>query len=189
MNIKRITGGKTTKKKKFNYIDENNKVITDKEVIERINKLVIPPAYKEVKIADTPKNYLQATGIDDKGRKQYIYRPSFVEKRAKGKYCQLKHFGQMIGQIRRDIRQNMLSDKPIQSKEKMMSLILYLLDTCHFRIGNIHYYNQHKTHGVSTLLISHLTFKPKELDIEFVGKKSVINKCSVKYQLKIKLIK
>jgi len=189
MNIKRITGGKTTKKKKFNYIDENNKVITDKEVIERINKLVIPPAYKEVKIADTPKNYLQATGIDDKGRKQYIYRPSFVEKRAKGKYCQLKHFGQMIGQIRRDIRQNMLSDKPIQSKEKMMSLILYLLDTCHFRIGNIHYYNQHKTHGVSTLLISHLTFKPKELDIEFVGKKSVINKCSVKDPLTIKLIK
>jgi DNA topoisomerase-1 len=189
MNIKRVTGKTATKKKNFNYVDHNNKPITSTEVLERINKLVIPPAYKDVKIANTSKNYLQATGIDDKGRKQYIYRHSFVEKRAKGKYCQLKHFGEMIGQIRRDIRQNMLSDKSIQNKDKMMSLILYILDTCHFRIGNIHYYNQHKTHGVSTLLVSHLTFKDKELYIEFVGKKGVINKCSVKDPLTIKLMK
>jgi DNA topoisomerase-1 len=189
MNIKRITKSNNTKKKHFNYVDRNDKQITNGAVLDRINKLVIPPAYKEVKISDVSNNYLQATGIDDKGRKQYIYRPSFIEKRAKGKYCQLKHFGQMIEQIRKDIRQNMLSDKPIQDKTKMISLILYILDTCHFRIGNINYYNQYKTHGVSTLLISHLKFGPRELDIEFIGKKGVINKCSIKDPLTIKLMK
>lgn len=189
MEIQRVTKNPRSKKKKFDYLDPKGDPITNGETLERINKLVIPPGYKDVKIANTSRNYLQAIGIDDKGRKQYIYRPSFVEKRTKDKYCQLKHFGQIVEQIRRDIRKTLLSDKSIQNKEKMICLMLYILDTCHFRIGNIHYYNNHKTHGVSTLHISHLKFKPREVDIEFIGKKSVLNKCSLKDPLSIRLLK
>jgi len=189
MDIKRIAKNPGSKKKNFSYLDQDDKKITNSDLLGRIDKLVIPPGYKDVKIANTSRNYLQAIGIDDKGRRQYIYRPSFIEKRTKSKYCQLKHFGETIEQIRKDIRKNMLQDGSIQNKTKMISLMLYILDTCHFRIGNIQYYNKHQTHGVSTLHVKHLTFKPRELSIEFVGKKSVINKCTIKDPLTIRLLK
>lgn len=189
MDIKRVTKNPRSKKKVFTYLDRNDVHITNTDLLGRIDKLVIPPGYKDVKIANTSNNYLQAIGIDDKGRKQYIYRPSFIEKRAKNKYCQLKHFGETIEQIRKDIRRNMLQDGSINNKIKMISLMIYILDNCHFRIGNIHYYNQHETHGVSTLHVKHLTFSTNELNIEFIGKKGVVNKCKIKDPLTIKLMK
>ena len=83
----------------------------------------------------------------------------------------------------------MLSDKPIDDKNKMIALIIYILSNCYFRIGNIHYFNEHKSHGVSTLQSNHLTFKNNKLDIEFIGKKGVLNTCLLEDALSVKLLK
>ena len=78
LQIKRIDVNPKSKKKRFIYLDKKNKQISDNESLTRFKKLNIPPAYKEVKISLTSNNYLQAIGVDDKGRTQYIYNKSFI---------------------------------------------------------------------------------------------------------------
>ncbi len=189
LKIKRVTINPKSKKKRYIYLDEKNKQINDEETLSRIKKLVIPPAYSDIKISNDSNHYLQAIGIDEKGRKQYIYKKSFIEKQSKNKYCQLKHIGEKISEIRKDVRATMLSDKSISDKEKIIALVIYILDHCYFRIGNIHYFNEHKSHGVSTLQTNHLKFKESEVEIEFIGKKGVVNNCILKDPLSIKLLK
>lgn len=189
LEIKRIVVNPKSKKKRFIFLDKHNTQIKDIETLSRVKKLVIPPAYTDIKIANNPNNYLQAVGIDVKGRKQYVYKKSFVDKQSKNKYCELKHIGEKIIQIQKDVRALMLSDKPIDDKNKMIALIIYILNTCYFRIGNIHYFNEHQSHGVSTLQTKHLTFKNNKLEIEFIGKKGVLNTCSLDDALSVKLLK
>jgi DNA topoisomerase IB len=190
MQIKRVAiNPQSQKKKRFIYLDKRNDQIKDPETLERIKKMSIPPAYTEIRISANPNNYLQAVGIDDKGRRQYIYNKSFVIRQSKNKYCYLKHFGENISKIRQDVRAILVNDKPITNKEKMIALVIYILDKCYFRIGNIHYFNKNDSHGVSTLKSKHLIFKEKELKIEFIGKKGVFNECLVKDQLIISLLK
>ena len=189
LDIKRIIVNPKSKKKQYIFLDKHNTQIKDPEILSRVKKLIIPPAYTDIRIANSSNNYLQAVGIDDKGRKQYIYKKSFVEQQSKTKYCELKHIGEKIIQIQKDVRALMLSDKPIDDKNKMIALIIYILSNCYFRIGNIHYFNEHKSHGVSTLQSNHLTFKNNKLDIEFIGKKGVLNTCTLEDALTIKLLK
>ena len=189
LEIKRIVVNPKSKKKRFIFLDKHNTQIKDPETLSRVKKIVIPPAYTDIKIANNPNNYLQAVGIDDKGRKQYVYKKSFVDKQSKNKYCELKHIGEKIIQIQKDVRALMLSDKPIDDKNKMIALCIYILNTCYFRIGNIHYFKEHQSHGVSTLQTKHLTFKNNKLEIEFIGKKGVLNNCSLDDALSVKLLK
>ncbi len=189
LKIKRIAINPRSKKKRFIYLDEKNNQIKDPSTLSRIHKLVIPPAYTDIKIANTAHNYLQAVGIDEKGRKQYIYNKKFVASQSRNKYCQLKNFGTHINQIRKDVRNIMMNDMPVDDKEKMIALVIYILDNCHFRIGNIHYFNEYQSHGVSTLQTKHLTFSPSEVKIEFIGKKGVLNTCIFKDALSIKLLR
>ena len=70
LKIKRLTVNPNSKKKRFIYLDEKNKQINDTETLDRLKKLVIPPAYTDIKIANSPNNYLQAVGTDEKGRTQ-----------------------------------------------------------------------------------------------------------------------
>jgi DNA topoisomerase-1 len=189
LSIKRVTINPKSKKKSYIYLDKNNNQIKDPETLNRIKKIVIPPAYTDIRIANSNNNYLQAVGTDDKGRKQYIYKKSFVDKQSKNKYCQLKNIGANIERIRKDVRALMLSNKPIDNKDKMIALVIYILDNCYFRIGNIHYFNNHESHGVSTLQCKHLKFKNQHVDIDFIGKKGVRNQCSITDSLAIKLLK
>lgn len=177
-------------KNKFRYLDQNNKEIKNNDVLDRIDKLVIPPAYKNVKIAKNPYHYVQAIGEDDKGRRQYLYRQSFVKRQETNKYCQLQNLGSHLHKIRAKIRQNLKSTKSFDTKDRVISLVLYLLDNCYFRIGNINYYKLHNSHGVSTLQPKHITFLDNgEIEIKFIGKKGVLNQCNVKDKVVISLIK
>ena len=79
LKIKRITINPKSKKKRFIYLDQKNKQINDIETLSRIKKIVIPPAYTDIRIANSENNYLQAVGTDEKGRTQYIYKKSYIE--------------------------------------------------------------------------------------------------------------
>ena len=189
MIIKRVKLNSKKGTHRFIYLDGNNKHINDNKTLDRIKKLSIPPAYTDIKISNDENHYLQAVGIDDKGRKQYIYKDTFVSKQSKFKYCQLKHFGQHISEIRKNIRAIMLNDNPVMSKEKIIALVIYILDNCHFRIGNLIYYTKHKSHGVSTLQPKHFKKVGNSFEIEFIGKKGVLNKCILEDPVAVKLIK
>jgi DNA topoisomerase-1 len=191
LEIKRIDiNPKNKTKKRYIYLDKKNNQIKDPETLTRLKKIYVPPGYSDVRISSSANNYLQAYGFDDKGRKQYIYNKSFIAKQSRNKYCELKHFGQHITKIRQDINNILSSDKALLSYEKMVALVIYILDNCYFRIGNIHYFNEHESHGVSTLRTKHLKFKNNdELSIEFIGKKGVFNQCIIKDKKIIKILK
>ena len=188
MDIQRRSNGyKQTKKKKvksFKYYNQKtNKIVNDKKNIERINKLRIPPAYKNVLISGNSRSKVQAIGVDDKGRKQYIYNENFIKKQSETKFNHLILFGKYVTKIRRDIKK-IIADtsrgkRDITSKQSLIALVLFLVDTCHFRIGCQKYKLLYKTYGVTTLNKTHFKRINKNYSVEFIGKKGVVNKSVV----------
>jgi len=177
------------KTQKFVYLDTNNKLVKDPKIILRINKLRIPPGYHNVQIAEKPGQSLQAIGLDDKERKQYIYHPKFIQKMENEKFSDLIHFGNNIRQIRRNINNNIKNLKSIDDKNKVINLILYLTDKCNFRVGNQKYCEDNKSYGLTTLNSKHFKFHNNNATIEFVGKKNVINSDTVSDNNIVKLLK
>src|SRR6476646_1833468 len=55
----------------FIYIDVDGQKIRDRDEIQRIESVAIPPAYQNVWICPYANGHIQATGRDAKGRKQY----------------------------------------------------------------------------------------------------------------------
>ena len=188
MDIVRKSNGTISKKGKktykFKYIDKTSKKrIRDTKTITYIESIKIPPAYKRVVISRNSRSKILAIGEDDKKRKQYIYNPKFTEKQVDVKFKELILFGKYIKRIRRDMRKvitdTALGKRDILSKETLISLVLFLVDNCHFRIGCEKYKVLYKTYGVTTLNKSHFTKINDKFDVEFVGKKGVVNKASV----------
>ena len=178
---------------KFIYFDKKTKKrIKNKRTIKRINNLKIPPNYSKVKISKKNNSKVQAIGVDDKNRKQYIYNKKFIEERQEIKFQDLISFGKKIKRIRRDYNRILESDLSIDSKEINISIVLYLLDKCKFRIGTEEYRKKYQTYGITTLNTNHLLFRnnnnEREVEIKFIGKKKVVNTNIIKNKNIIKLL-
>lgn len=119
------------------YFDEDGLRIRDKAIIQRINTLAIPPAYRDVWICRDPLGHLQATGRDARGRKQYRYHPLWREVRDAAKYERLLAFGNALSGLRREL------DKRLRvrqlNREKVVAAVIMLLDETCVRVGNQEY--------------------------------------------------
>ena len=179
MEVRRALVDSNTKK--FRYFHKSTKkTIKHKKTLLRIKSLKIPPNYRKVKISKSPTSKVQAIGEDTKGRKQYIYHPDFVEEQQEAKFQDLIHFGKSIKRIRKDYKRVIESNTNLYNggklnEEKIISLVLYLLDECKFRIGTEEYKKKYQTYGATTLNADHILFKGDEVVISFIGKKSVAN--------------
>ena len=168
-----------TKGKKFQYFDLDKKIITDKKIIERINKLVIPPAYKNVWICPYKNGHLQAVGYDTKGRKQYRYHPLWNKISQKEKYTHLIDFARLLPKIRKKIKKD-LTLKGIP-RHKVMAAVVYLLENTLVRIGNEEYEKDNKSYGLTTLKNRHADIAGTDkILLQFKGKSGVYHK--VKFQ-------
>ena len=175
---------------KFKYIDRKTKTrITDKKTLKRINNMRIPPAYKKVKISKKSTDKIQAIGIDDAGRKQYVYSKKFVQDQQEIKFQDLIQFGKRIKRIRKDVKYNISKKSDIYDRSKIISIVIYLMDHCNFRIGTEEYKNRYNTYGATTLSGNHMLFKEGEVEIKFIGKKSVENVSTIKNNDAILLLK
>ena len=166
---------KRTKKLIWEYFDQRGKLITNKKVIERCNKLVLPPAWEDVWITTNPKAHLQATGKDAKGRLQYRYHEDWTKARAAEKFDGMTVFAKTLPTIRKQVESDLkLEGMP---KDKVVALIVKLIDLYHFRVGNDEYARKNKSYGLTTLKEGHMKIDRSksaegELDaiFEFVGK-------------------
>jgi DNA topoisomerase-1 len=181
---KKNKDNKTTKKSKKVFHIINNKVVTDKQIIERLDKLYIPPAYKDLVVAKSETNKIQVIGTDNRGRRQYIYNPTYTKKRNTRKYDDVMDLGKSIIKIEKDntTMLNELSKKSYSQwvlPEDYIPIIIYMLRTYNFRIGNECYANDNESYGITTLKKEHIHFLGKDTSskfkIEFVGKKGIIN--------------
>lgn len=169
---KRRKGGKVLV---WDYFDPKGKLITNAKVKERCNKLVLPPAWQDVWISVDASAHLQATGVDARGRLQYRYHAAWTAARAEEKFNGMTRFAKMLPRIRRKVDTDLkLEGMP---RDKVVALIVKLIDIYHFRVGNDEYAKSNKSYGLTTLKEGHVTFDwsksaEGELDavFEFVGK-------------------
>jgi DNA topoisomerase IB len=93
--IRRIKRGKG-----FAYLNPDDSKVDDAEVLGRIHELVIPPAWTDVWISPYPGGHIQATGIDQKGRKQYLYHPKWRQRRDQAKFDDMVRFARALPAMR-----------------------------------------------------------------------------------------
>ena len=154
--------------KGFSYRGPDGKTITDKAERQRLASLAIPPAYTDVWICPDPRGHIQATGRDDKGRKQYRYHPDFRAVRDSAKYDHMLEFAHVLPQIRERVDQDM--SRRGMPAEKVVATVVHLLENTMIRVGNADYVKQNKSHGLTTLRDRHVTFEGNEVRFRFKGK-------------------
>lgn len=174
--------------KGFAYYYPDDTKITDKMELTRLRTLAIPPNYQNVWICPFANGHIQATGRDNRNRKQYIYHPLWQEARKKQKFDSMLLFGKAIVLIREHI--NEILNQPLSlNKNQMICAILYLLDTSCIRIGNAIYAKENKTYGLTTLRKKHLSINHNQAILSFEGKNSKVWKINLKNKKIIKILK
>ncbi|WP_447919870.1 DNA topoisomerase IB [Achromobacter aegrifaciens] len=155
----------------FHYLDTRGKRIVDAREIERIDALAIPPAYEQVWICPSPLGHLQATGRDARGRKQYCYHPDWTAVRDASKYQSLAAFGQKLPRIRRQVERDLRT--PGLSQDKVIAVLVRLLEATLVRIGTREYARANKSYGLTTLKRRHATVTGDRYRFRFQGKSGV----------------
>ncbi|MFD2565127.1 DNA topoisomerase IB [Aquimarina rubra] len=157
------------KNKKGFFYQLNGKELSTKKHVERIKSLVIPPAWNNVRIATIDNGHLQAVGRDLKNRKQYRYHPLWKTIRNQTKFYKMADFGKQLTKIRKKVDNDL--EKPGWPKDKVLALIIRLMEETHIRIGNEQYAKRNKTYGLSTMRTRHVNIEKDNIKFEFVGKK------------------
>ena len=171
----------------FRYLDEKGHAIADEKTLARIHSFVIPPAWEQVWIAPNPKFHLQVTGVDAAGRKQYRYHPAWDAARSLTKFSRLLAFGQKLGELRQQLCHDLA--RPGLDREKVIALVLTLMDQSFIRIGNEEYAKKHESYGLSTLEDKHVTIHGADVRFAFVGKKGVPHDVTIHDQKLARLVR
>ncbi len=156
----------------FKYLDQNDRAVKDRSEIERIKSLVIPPAWTHVRVNPSATGKIQAVGMDTTGRVQYIYHPTFAARQKKKKFAKLEQFGNVLPRLREATNRDIALDG--RPREKVMAVVMRLINSLYFRVGTDHSARHYKTYGITTLQKRHLTIGRKgTLRFDFVGKSHI----------------
>ena len=152
----------------FVYRDADGRTIRDPDVLARVRALAVPPAWIEVWICPAPNGYLQATGRDARGRKQYRYHKRYRNRREAAKYERLIAFASALPKIRarvdHDLARNGLD------REKVLAAIVRLLELTLIRVGNDEYARLNRSFGLTTLRDRHASVRGSSVRFRFRGK-------------------
>jgi DNA topoisomerase-1 len=149
--IRRLRAGKG-----FRYVTPENRPLAADKDLRRIASLAIPPAYRDVWITLQTRGHLQATGRDARGRKQYRYHPEWRQVRDSAKFDRMVAFGEGLAGLRRILKRDLAL--PGLPREKVLAVIVSLLDATRVRIGNSEYARDNKSFGLTTLRGRHVKF-------------------------------
>jgi DNA topoisomerase-1 len=154
--------------KGFSYRRPDGELVRDPEVRRRIDALAIPPAYRDVWISADPRGHLQATGRDERGRKQYIYHPRWHDLRGQHKFDRLLVFAEVLPRIRRRVG----SDLRLEGlqREKVLAAVVRLLESTLVRVGNASYARENGSFGLTTIRKKHVALEEDTVVFEFQGK-------------------
>ena len=161
----------------WGYFDADGNRITDRDEIDRLNAVGLPPAYTDAWFCADPNGHMQATGVDARGRKQYRYHQGFREQRETEKFDGLLEFGKALPKLRRRVEQDVRRRK--LSRETVLAAVVRLLDTERVRVGNEQYAKENKSFGLTTLRARHLRRRGSKMQMRFVGKHGVVHEVTV----------
>lgn len=154
--------------KGFVYVDRRGRALRDARTLARIRALAIPPAYTDVWICRRADGHLQATGRDERGRKQYRYHAAWRAVRDETKFARTIAFAEALPALRRRIAHDLR--RPGTCREKVLATIVRLLDRTQVRVGNEEYAQANGSFGLSTLRNRHVCVRGDEVRFVFRGK-------------------
>jgi DNA topoisomerase-1 len=155
----------------WQYFDAQEKRITDRAEIDRLNAIGLPPAYESCWFSPDPDGHIQAIGYDARGRKQYRYHPDFRARQDRGKYERLADFGHALPRLRKRVRQEMTGD-PTRF-EAVIAAVVRLIDASYMRVGNAEYARSNKSFGATTLRRGHARVGGSKVRISYPGKQGI----------------
>lgn len=161
----------------WQYFDAKGERITDRDEIDRLNKIGLPPAYHDAWFCPSPHGHIQAIGYDDKGRKQYRYHPDFRAQQEAAKYDRCADFGRALPLLRSRVEEDMAGRK--LDHDTVVAAVVRLLDLGHIRVGNESYARRNKSFGATTLRNRHAKVKGKTVKMRFKGKSGKEQELSV----------
>lgn len=155
--------------------------------LERVARLRVPPAWRDVRICPSPDGHLQAVGRDARGRKVYLYHPRWVELRQRDKFDTLAAFGGHLPRIReRTVRDMRLEGLP---RRKVIAAIVWMLEHTLIRIGNKEYAEENASYGLTTLRDWHVRFQGKRAELDFSGKSGVRHEACVDHPRIVRILR
>src|ERR1700712_5603742 len=154
---------------RFAYLGTDDRTLRDAKTLQRIASLAIPPAYEKVWICAKDRGHLQATGYDDRGRKQYRYHAEWRSARDSAKFERMIEFGEALPRLRRRLSRDLAL--PGLPRDKVVAVVIGLLDATRIRIGNAEYARDNASFGLTTLKDKHVRFvKDGRARFTFKGK-------------------
>jgi len=163
-----------SKEKGFGYTGPDGRALRNKEQLDRIQALGIPPAWREVHVAADSRAGIQAWGLDARGRKQYRYHSRAIEKGALRKYYRVRAMARDLPRIRSRINADFR--KRALTREKVCAGVLRLIADGFFRVGSERYERDNNTFGITTLRKKHVFIDGENVVFEYVGKRSIEQK-------------
>ena len=161
----------------FTYVGADGRRVTDEATLQRIRKLAVPPAYRDVWICRDARGHIQATGIDARGRKQYRYHPRWREVRDAHKFERMTDFGKALPRIHRRVSRDL--KLPGMPREKVLATIVRLLENTLIRVGNHEYAKANRSYGLTTLRNRHVKLNGSTVHFRFRGKHGIEHEITV----------
>ncbi len=152
----------------WGYFSADGGRITDRDEIDRLNKIALPPAYRDAWFCPDPHGHIQATGIDDRGRKQYRYHADFRAAQDAQKYERCADFGRALPRLRARVEADL--EHRTLDRDTVVAAVVRLLDLGHIRVGNEAYARENRSFGATTLRNRHAKVSGGTLRLEYVGK-------------------
>lgn len=171
----------------FRYRYPTGDIVLEPEVLNRIKSLAIPPAWAEVWICPDPAGHLQATGRDDRKRKQHRYHRRWREIRDETKYGRMIAFGKFLPKIRKRVLRDLAL--PGLSREKVLAAVVRLLEVSLIRVGNDEYARDNDSFGLTTMRDRHVDVNGSTLQFNFRGKSGKRHNVDIRDRRLAKVVK
>jgi DNA topoisomerase IB len=152
----------------FSYLDPEGGRVRDEDTLERIRAMAIPPAWREVWICSDPYGHIQATGLDEAGRKQYLYHERWHLRAAQRKFESMREFAARLPGLRRAVKKDLAREG--LPRERALACAVRLLDLGFFRIGGEEYAETNESYGMATVLREHVSSEDEEVVFDFPAK-------------------
>jgi DNA topoisomerase-1 len=161
-------------KNRFRYLHPDGRPVRDARTLARIDALVLPPAWKQVHIAASPRAEIQAWGLDMKGRKQYRYHARAVERGQLRKYYRVREMAKELPELRARVRTHAASRTP--SRRAVAAAVVRLISESFFRVGGERYAEENKTFGIATLRKRHVQIAGGQVTFTYLGKRAIMQR-------------
>jgi DNA topoisomerase-1 len=159
------------------YFNPDGKRITDRDEIDRLNRIALPPAYTNAWFCPKDCGHLLATGIDARGRKQYRYNPEFRTRQEAEKFDGCAAFGRALPKVRKRVAGDLA--RRTLCREQVVASVVRLLDLGAIRVGNESYAKSNKSFGATTLRQRHATVAGGKVRLRFKAKSGQLREATI----------